>query len=972
MQLFAYAILGFALAEATLRQCRYFMRLFIKTTHNFVLLAQMVRVADLAFTSKHILNRVITKVIVNINNVPVDQTGTGLTRGALVNEPGFQGLGISNKYENHNKYLINGSVFPLRSARLVMNSSLTKVNCCFKTGSSAKVENTLKNIGKWDYCCVYIWSTPTSCPEQTRTRNYIQTHSFYSEKLNTGNPGQIISNLITEVITTEILPIIYRAYCREVYNNGQKSVVYTLSYLKIALNKTTIMSKGKTIKCSRLTSQELLYRYGGKIIEKANVKSNYLNNGIRSLIYTKGIGDNTLVINKVLQYKSSTLHKVKVHISLKQRGMQNSILFIKSDNYKSSLTRNYSLKAYREGIYPSNDKDKNIIWDGHRWGVVGESVHKRQIKLSEIAEKFGIYDKRVVKLQEALALSLEFRLLAVYNVTTNKGSKTPGHDGIILEDKISKSNMVEELKNILKDNNYKSYKAGPIKRVYIPKRNGKLRPLGIPNIKDRCLQELLRLVLDPIVELSSDPHSYGFRKYRSAKNAIGAIRVTLQSTVSKDNKYILDADIKGFFDNISHSWLLENVPLGKSHKKILKNWLKARIIDKGKLGLHLGEGEQLYPEAGTPQGGIISPTLANFVLNGLESTILQSIWPIVKNKEQSLKIYKKDGTRSSVRLGVKCIRYADDFVILARSKRILTQFVKPAVVRFLGKRGLALSEEKTKIFNLRNHPLDFLGYRFKYQEKWRKSYSFFKEKIGRSGIAVYPNREKLIEVTKKLKEILKKSTNESAFTLITKLNPIIRGWSNYFNLGESTYYRNKLRYYLYNLVWQWAKSKHPKWGKKSIARIYFLGEGAFKGRKWTFRGMTHKPSRYGDNKGGKYTYLIDPTIVVNTVSAIKFIIPNALLPIHGYHRDYLNLIECQTKNNLMSLGKHESFKGKLYKIQKGICTMCNKPLLVDIILKTGTLHIDHIKPISEGGSKSKISNMRLIHIWCHKVVHAKK
>src|ERR1700689_4552815 len=124
MQLFAYAILGFALAEATLRQCRYFMRLFIKTTHNFVLLAQMVKVIDLAITSKHILSRVITKVNVDINNVPVDQTGTGLTRGALVNEPGFQGLGISNKYENHNKHLTNGSVFPLRSARLVMNSSL--------------------------------------------------------------------------------------------------------------------------------------------------------------------------------------------------------------------------------------------------------------------------------------------------------------------------------------------------------------------------------------------------------------------------------------------------------------------------------------------------------------------------------------------------------------------------------------------------------------------------------------------------------------------------------------------------------------------------------------------------------------------------------------------------------------------------------------------------------------------------------
>jgi len=159
----------------------------------------------------------------------------------------------------------------------------------------------------------------------------------------------------------------------------------------------------------------------------------------------------------------------------------------------------------------------------------------------------------VVKLQEALALSLEFRLLAVHNVMSNKGRKTPGTDGIILDSDYSKSAMVEELKNILIENKHNAYKSGLIKRVYIPKSNGKLRPLGIPNIKDRCLQELMRLILDPVVETFSDKHSYGFRKYRSAKNAIGAIRVALQSVEGKDGKYILDADIKGFFDHINHS-----------------------------------------------------------------------------------------------------------------------------------------------------------------------------------------------------------------------------------------------------------------------------------------------------------------------------------------------------------------------------------------------------------------------------------
>jgi RNA-directed DNA polymerase len=158
-----------------------------------------------------------------------------------------------------------------------------------------------------------------------------------------------------------------------------------------------------------------------------------------------------------------------------------------------------------------------------------------------------------VKLQEAFAISLEFRLLAVYNVSNNRGSKTPGEDGITLTDDYSKSTMVEELRKILINSKREGYKSGLIRRVFIPKGNGKLRPLGIPNIKDRCLQELLRLILDPIVEPFSDRNSYGFRKYRSAKNALGAVRYALQSSESKDCKYILDADIKGFFDHINHS-----------------------------------------------------------------------------------------------------------------------------------------------------------------------------------------------------------------------------------------------------------------------------------------------------------------------------------------------------------------------------------------------------------------------------------
>ena len=904
MQLFSYAILGFALAEATLRRCRYFMGL---STYSII-----------------IYNQLIIKAL-------IDQESAGLTRVALTNELALEGLGINRIYTKLYKleYFLkeNSTIY-----RIILcsdcsedYSSLTRVNCYIKTGSSAKVITgvlvTLKFKRQQDYCGVHAGSIRTSRPEQARTRNNTQDYILNNEILNTGNPGKV------EAIGVELL-------------------------------------SNLTINFSRLKNQEIIYRYGGKIIEKANASSNFDDNGLKKhYLYLWGKRNNKFWI-KTQTYKKRYQCIIKnVLSSLKL----NSILFTRSVNITCTFVRNYSQKPYGEG--KPNKDEKIIVWNKFNWGKISESVHKKQVKLAETAEKFDIYDKNVVKLQEAFAISLEFRLLAVYNVSKNRGSKTPGEDGITLTDDYSKSTMVEELRKLLINSKREGYKSGLIRRVFIPKGNGKLRPLGIPNIKDRCLQELLRLILDPIVEPFSDRNSYGFRKYRSAKNALGAVRYALQSSESKDCKYILDADIKGFFDHINHSWLLKNIPLGKHHKIILESWLKAGIIINPK---GYKEKELIYPEKGTPQGGIISPLLGNFTLNGLEKVVLNSIKSIVANDFQSLKIKKKDGTNTSIRLGVKCVRYADDFVILARNKRILTNYIKPAVVKFLKERGLTLSEEKTKIFGIRKEPLDFLGYRFKYHEKWKKKYSFFKEKIGKPGVAMYPKKEKLLEITNKIKKLIDKASNDKAYTLITKLNPIVRGWSNYYNLGQSTYYRNKLRYFLYKLCWRWAQKKHPKWGKKRIAINYFLGEGSFKGRKWNFRGSTLSNSRFTNSEEGKKTYLIDPTVVVNTVSGIKFNIPDRIKDIHAYDKNYLKLVEFQTQTNFLTLGKEESYKGKLYKSQKGICVICSKPLIVDSYLKFGNLHLDHIQPISEKGSKTSMKNLRLIHIWCHQGIHGKE
>jgi RNA-directed DNA polymerase len=847
------------------------------------------------------------------------------------------------------------------------------VNCYIKTGSSAnhktRVLVTLKFKRQQDYCGAHAGSIRTSRPEQARTRKNTQDYILNNEILNTGNPEK------AKAIEVELL-------------------------------------SNLTINLSRLKNQVIIYRYGGKIIEKANASSNFDDNGLKKhYLILWGKYNNKFVI-KTQTYKRRYQCIIKNVLSSLRL---NSILFTRSDNITCTFVRNYSQKPYEEGksygeskpyeesksyeegksykecksneegkSYKEgkpNKEEKYIIWNKYNWEVISESVRKKQVKLAETAVKFGKYDKNVVKLQEAFAISLEFRLLAVYNISNNKGSKTPGEDGITLIDDFSKSTMVEELRNILINSKRNKYKSGLMRKVYIPISKGKLISLGIPNIKDRCLQELLRLVLDPVVEPFSDRNSYGFRKYRSAKNALGAVRSALQNSENNDCKYILDADIRGFFDEINSSWLINNIPLGKYHKSILESWLKAGIltIPKGSspknnilfLGAGSKEKELIYSEEGTPQGGIISPLLINFTLNGLENVVLFSIKRIVANDSQVLYIQKEEGKITSIRLGVKCVRYIDHFIILARNKRILTNYIKPAIIHFLKERGLKLSSDKTKIFGIRNEPLDFLGYTFKYHEKWRKIYSFFKEKIGKSGVAMYPNKEKLLDITNKIKELIDKASNDKAYTLITKLNPLIRGWSNYYNLGQSLYYRNKLRFYLYKLCWRWAQKKHPKWGKKKIALKYFLGEGPFKGRKWIFRGSTVSSSRFTNSQEGKRNYLIDPTVIVNTVSGIKFNIPDEINNIHAYNKDYLKLVEFQTQTNFLMLGKEESFKGRLFKSQKGICVICNKPLIIDSYLKFGNLHLDHIQPFSKTGSNTSMKNFRLIHFWCHQGIYGK-
>ncbi|EBI7046423.1 reverse transcriptase N-terminal domain-containing protein [Salmonella enterica] len=240
----------------------------------------------------------------------------------------------------------------------------------------------------------------------------------------------------------------------------------------------------------------------------------------------------------------------------------------------------------------------SVTWHSIDWAKCHREVRKLQARIVK-ATREGKYGK-VKSLQWLLTHSFSGKTLAVRRVTENRGRKTAGVDGIRWSTPQSKSQAILSLKRY-------GYRPQPLKRVYIPKSNGKLRPLGIPTMKDRAMQALYLLALEPVSETTADQRSFGFRSGRSTADAIEQCFKVLARRIAP--KWILEGDIKGCFDNISHDWLLRHIP---TDSMILKKWLAAGYMEK----------RQLFPtDAGTPQGGIISPTLANLVLDGLEDKL---------------------------------------------------------------------------------------------------------------------------------------------------------------------------------------------------------------------------------------------------------------------------------------------------------------------------------------------------------------
>ncbi|BAZ43911.1 putative reverse transcriptase [Chondrocystis sp. NIES-4102] len=563
-------------------------------------------------------------------------------------------------------------------------------------------------------------------------------------------------------------------------------------------------------------------------------------------------------------------------------------------------------KVWSKSAKVMNTENPMYEWNTIPWRKLEKQVFKLQKRIYQASERGHV--KVVRRLQKLLISSWSSKAIAVRQVTQdNQGKKTAGIDGV------KSLNPAQRLK--LVNNLELENKSKPTRRIWIPKPgSSEKRPLGIPTIMERAKQALAKMALEPEWEAKFEENSYGFRPGRSCHDAITAIHKSL----GQKSKYILDADIAKCFDKIDHQKLLGKINTYPKMRRQIKAWLKSGVIDKGVFN---------PTSEGTPQGGVLSPLLANIALHGMENFI----------KEKFPRKVNKNMDRPTPNV----IRYADDFVILHKDIEVIKQ-CKILIETWLKDIGLELKPEKTRLSHSLeeydgNTGFEFLGFHIQHYHAGKyKSALSSKRKPLLHKLKIKPSKKSIKKHLTKIEDVIDKHRVSKTEKVIGTLNPIIRGWTNYFKGVVSCETFKLLDHLTYQKLRRWANRRHPKKGKKWIKNKYWK---SIENQKWVF----------------SETYENEITIRLINHSDTKIV---RHIKVRGkkspYDGDFV-----YWSQRLSKYSELPTRVKTLLKNQKGKCSSCKLSFTSQDILE-----VDHIKPVSQGGTDT-YKNLQLLHRHCH-------